>query len=203
LNGLANVRLKYSMNRRILSLRSATDRKLPRSSSGRSTPLGCCAAAGFVVPSRGRGSRPMSPSRAFRLTDSVVGSLRCMFIALSEVGQVGLLDLVPVDAEPVERRRHVDRIPRDHAVGQQVQAHGLVRLLLLLLPTDLAPVGVTPRNGQNRTLRTRERLFMKGSADGSSADAEGRRGRPFRLRSLSRMEESRTQRTIFKFGRAS
>jgi hypothetical protein len=45
------------------------------------------------------------------------------------MAQVGLLDQVSIDAEPVERRRHVDRIPRDHAVGRQVQAHGRPRLL--------------------------------------------------------------------------
>jgi hypothetical protein len=57
------------------------------------------------------------------------------------MSQIGLLNRMPVDAKPVDRRRHVDCIPRDHRVGQEVQAGRLVHLLLLLLPPDLAPIG--------------------------------------------------------------
>src|SRR4051812_21426396 len=46
-----------------------------------------------------------------------------------------------VPAESLDRRCHGDRVPRDHTVGQQVQAHRLVHLFLLLPPPDLAPAG--------------------------------------------------------------
>ena len=48
---------------------------------------------------------------------------------------------IPFRPELLDRRRHVDRVPGDHGIGQQVQAPRLVRLLLLLLPPDRALVG--------------------------------------------------------------
>ena len=57
------------------------------------------------------------------------------------MSQIGVLNRMPVDAKPVDRCRHIDRVPRDHRVGQEVQAGRLVHLFFLLLPPDLAPVG--------------------------------------------------------------
>jgi len=47
----------------------------------------------------------------------------------------------PLAPELIYRRRHVQRVPGDDGVGEEVQASRLVRLGILLLPADLPLVG--------------------------------------------------------------
>jgi hypothetical protein len=55
-----------------------------------------------------------------------------------EVRQVFVTDRDTVSSQHVECFGHVDGVPRDHCVGDEIEAECLHRLVLVFCPTDLA-----------------------------------------------------------------
>ena len=56
-----------------------------------------------------------------------------------QVNEVVVADRVTLPAQLVDGRRHVDGVPGDHGVRDQVEAGGLVGLVVEMTPAQLPP----------------------------------------------------------------
>ena len=58
-----------------------------------------------------------------------------------QVGKILVTRRISLGLKLIDSRTHIDRVPGHYSIGKQIQTACLIVLLLLLLPSNLSPVG--------------------------------------------------------------